>query len=119
MIVERDLKDARSDISSDWRLRIAYNAAIKLGTILLRAEGYRPDRSSQHYRVIQTIPMVLGDEFRAESDYLDTCRIKRNTVEYDMVGAATFSDAEELVEFVKKLQSVVREWLKANHPELV
>ncbi len=29
-IVERDLADARSDISADWRFGIAYNAALKL-----------------------------------------------------------------------------------------
>jgi hypothetical protein len=117
-IVERDLKDSRGEISADWRLGIAYNAALKLGTILLRAEGYRPDRSSQHYRVIQAIPMILGDKYRNESEYLDACRIKRNTVEYDMAGAVTFSDAVELVEFVENFQSVVQEWIKANHPEL-
>jgi hypothetical protein len=41
-IVDRDLKDAESDISSDWKFGIAYNAALKLCTILLHASGYRP-----------------------------------------------------------------------------
>jgi hypothetical protein len=29
-IVERDLKDAAEDISTDWQFGIAYNAALKL-----------------------------------------------------------------------------------------
>ena len=33
-IVERDLADARGDISSDWKFGIAYNAALKLCTII-------------------------------------------------------------------------------------
>jgi len=47
-IVERDLQDAQGGISPDWRFGIAYNAALKLCTILLYAEGYRPERSLQH-----------------------------------------------------------------------
>lgn len=39
-IVDRDLKDATESISPDWQFGIAYNAVLKLCTILLRAEGY-------------------------------------------------------------------------------
>ncbi len=51
-IVERDLADARRDISADWRFGIAYNAALRLCTALLYAEGYRAERNLQHYRTI-------------------------------------------------------------------
>ncbi len=44
-IIDRDLQDAAGDISTDWRFGIAYNAALKLCTILLRAEGYRPEKT--------------------------------------------------------------------------
>ena len=40
-IVDRDLKDAQGNISADWKFGIAYNAALKLCTILLHASGYR------------------------------------------------------------------------------
>ena len=58
-IVERDLEDAKSSISADWRFGIAYNAALKLCTILLRAEGYRPSHGLQHYRTIMAVPLTL------------------------------------------------------------
>jgi hypothetical protein len=45
-IIERDLKDTEGGISEDWRFGIAYNAALKLCTILLYAEGYRPEKPS-------------------------------------------------------------------------
>jgi hypothetical protein len=61
-IVDRDLSDATEGISSDWRFGIAYNAALKLCTILLYASGYRAERSLQHYRTIQAMPLVLGGE---------------------------------------------------------
>ena len=60
-IVDRDLADAQEEgISPDWRFGIAYNAALKLCTILLYASGYRAERTLQHYRTIQAIPLVLG-----------------------------------------------------------
>lgn len=39
-IVARDLGDAERDISADWRFGIAYNAALKLCTILLRSKAF-------------------------------------------------------------------------------
>ncbi|MHC4137900.1 MAG: hypothetical protein ACYS0K_23410 [Planctomycetota bacterium] len=49
-IVDRDLEDARrKELSADWRFGIAYNAALKLCTILVHASGYRPERALHHY----------------------------------------------------------------------
>ncbi len=59
-IVDRDLLDAKGNISPDWRFGIAYNAALKLCTILLFAEGYRPTHTLQHYRSIAALPLDIG-----------------------------------------------------------
>ena len=48
MIVDRDLKDAETGISDDWRFGIAYNAVLKLCTILLYTEGFKAEKSLQH-----------------------------------------------------------------------
>ena len=117
-IVERDLVDAEGEISADWRFGIAYNAALKLCTILLHASGYRPERALQHYRTIAALPLILGDERKDDADYLETCRAKRNTAEYEMAGVATEKDAPELVDFVKELREDVLDWLKKHHPAL-
>lgn len=118
-IVERDLGDAAGSISADWRFGIAYNAALKLCTVLLRAEGYRPAHGLQHYRTIQAMPLILGAEKKADAGYLDTCRVKRNKVEYDFVGGATDRDADELIAFVEALRDEVLHWLERQHPELL
>ncbi|MGE0128757.1 MAG: hypothetical protein AB7U82_11815 [Blastocatellales bacterium] len=73
-IVARDLADAECDISADWRFGIAYNAALKLCTILLHASGYRPEKTLQHYRAIAALPEILGEQWKDEADYLETCR---------------------------------------------
>ncbi len=118
-IVERDLNDAQGNISADWRFGIAYNAALKLCRILLSAEGYRPSHELQHYRTLAALPEILGEAKKADAEYLDDCRKKRNIVEYDEVGWASESDADELVEFVKDCRDEVITWLKKNHPELL
>lgn len=104
-IVDRDLADASGGISPDWRFGIAYNAALKLCTILLYASGYRAERVLQHYRTIQAMPLILGSDRRADAEYLETCRKKRNIVEYDYVGGATDDEVDELISFVKELRS--------------
>lgn len=118
-IVERDIADSDGGISPDWRFGIAYNAALKLCTILLYVEGFRPEKNLQHYRTLQALPLILGDKRKLDADYLDTCRIKRNTVEYDYVGGATDSDADELIEFVKDLKNEVLAWITSRYPELL
>ena len=113
------MKDARSGVSADWRFGIAYNATLKLCTILLYAEGYKAERNLQHYRTIQALPKILGSEKNDDADYLDTCRAKRNTAEYDSVGVATESDSDELIEFAESFRGEVMEYLRKNHPELL
>ena len=118
-IVDRDLRDARGEISADWRFGIAYNAALKLCTIMLYAEGYKPEKTLQHYRTLQSLPVILGPERKADADYLNACRTKRNTVEYDYAGCATQADADELIEFAEELQEAVISWLNTHYPDLI
>ena len=40
-------------------------------------------------------------------------------MEYDYVGGASDSDADELISFVEELRSEVLEWLVREHSELV
>ena len=118
-IVERDITDTDGMISDDWRFGIAYNAAIKLCTILLYAEGFRAEKNLQHYRTIQALPLIMGTDKTDDTKYLDTCRKKRNIVEYEQIGSVTDQDADELIEFVKEFKGEVKDWLKKNHPEFI
>lgn len=119
-IVDRDLVDAASGgISADWQYGIAYNAALKLCTILLCAEGWRPAKGAMvHSRTFNALPLILGPKRQADADYLDGCRQKRNTVEYDRAGGATKQEAEELIAFGNELRAQVLAWLRKKHPEL-
>ena len=119
-IVRRDLSDARSlSISDDWRFGIAYNAALKLCTVLLYVEGYRPPTDLAHYRTLQALPLILGTSRKADAAYLDTCRTKRNKVEYVSVGGITKVNVDELIQFVESLEQDILGWLQSTHPEMV
>ncbi len=118
-IIDRDLQDATVNISSDWRFGIAYNAALKLCTILIYANGYRPEKTLQHFRTIQAMPLILGNHRETDAKYLDTCRNKRNVAEYEYVGGVTNEDVDELIAFVKDLREEVIQWLKEQHPEFL
>ncbi len=109
----------RTILSADWRFGIAYNAALKLCLILLYSEGYEAERNLQHYRTIQALPKILGSEKNDDTVYLDTCRAKRNTAEYDSVGVATDRDSDELIDFVKSFREEVLEYLRIKHPGLL
>jgi hypothetical protein len=118
-IVKRDLHDTAGDISDDWKFGIAYNAALKLCTVLVYASGYKPEKNLQHYRTIQALPLILGERYKEDAKYLDTCRNKRNIAEYDYVGAASAGDVAELLVFVKELRNAIIQWLKEKHPHLI
>lgn len=112
-IVERDLKDSVAEnISDDWKFGIAYNAALKLCTILLHSSGYRAEKNLAHFRTLQALPLILGKKHQENADYLDVCRKKRNETEYDIAGNITPEEAKELISFCKELKKDVQEWLK-------
>ena len=119
-IVYRDLEDAQGkSLSSDWQFGIAYNAALKLCTCLVYAEGFRLEKNLAHYRTLQALYVILGDTHRNDAAYLDACRMKRNTLEYDIAGVATQADADELLAYVQELREMVIKWLKEQHPDLM
>ena len=120
LIVARDLEDAASGgISADWQYGIAYNAALKLCTILLYAEGYKPAKGAMaHTRTLNALPHILGVKRQVDAEYLEGCRRKRNTVEYDYAGGATRAEAAELIAFGRELRAEILAWLRKKHPAL-
>src|SRR5580692_11573431 len=85
-LADRDLRDcAAKGLSDDWRLAIAYNAALQCATAALAASGYRAARDSHHFRIIQSLSLTLGAESKVV-DQLDAFRKKRNVSDYEQAG---------------------------------
>ena len=60
-LVDRDLRDSQvPGLTADWRLNIAYNAALQAATAALTASGYRATRKAHHMRVIQSLEFTVG-----------------------------------------------------------
>jgi len=105
-------------LSPDWKLNIAYSAALHLANAALAAEGYRAARDSHHYRVIQSLAFTILVEpaFVAQ---LDRFRKKRNIGTYEIAGAASKMEAEEMIMLAVNLRKEVEEWLRKNHQGLL
>lgn len=116
--VRADLGDAAKDLSPDWRFVIAYNAALRLGSLLLGVSGYQAERSQKHYRTIAALPLILGPELRDVSIYLDRCRVRRSGITYEAMGRVSETEAAELITEVERLRQRVEAWLAAEHPDL-
>lgn len=117
-VVDRDLEDSKHNLSPDGQFNIAYNAALQLCAIVLLAEGWKPDKLNAHHRTISALPLILGKAHQGDADYLDTCRAKRNGLEYDAAGKVTAKEAKELRAYAVELRETVIAWLGEQHPQL-
>lgn len=118
-VLDRDLKDsAVDDISTDARVGMAYNAALKAGTIALAAAGYRASRDQHHFRVIQSLSLTIGAT-AAEVATLDAFRKKRNVSDYDRAGTTSEAEVGELRALATSLRERILAWVKTNHPGLL
>jgi len=118
-VVERDLADsAAENLSADWRMNIAYNAALQAAGAALAASGYRASRDQHHFRVIQSLRETLGVEARAVNT-LDAFRKKRNIAGYGRVGLVSDADAAAMRALAVRLRDDVVTWLGKRHPRLL
>lgn len=104
-------------LDPDWRLNIAYNAALYSATAALAAEGYRATRESHHFRTIQSLAYTI----KADSELiaqLDSFRKKRNLGTYEIAGAVSEQEAREMVSLAIELLRKVDAWLRDKHPQL-
>jgi hypothetical protein len=118
-LAERDLTACRTPgLDPDWRLSIAYNAALQLATAALAASGYRATREAHHYRVIQSLAHTIGAD-AALVEQLDQFRRKRHHGAYERAGLVSATEAEEMFARATQLQSRVLAWLHRHRPELL
>ena len=85
---------------------------------MLYDAGYMPEKNLAHYRTLLSIEFTLGESRKADAAYLDSCRAKRNHVEYDYVDGASKSEADELLAFAKALREDVVSRLQKKYPTL-
>jgi len=118
--VKRDLQNSKiAGLSNDWRLGIAYNAALQAATAALAAAGYRAARDgNHHYRIIQSLELTIGAEAKLIRA-LDGFRKKRHVSNYDAEGSVSDREAKEIQKIAARLRDDVRAWLTKNNSHLL
>ncbi len=118
-LADRDLVACRTPgLSTDWRFNIAYNAALQAATAALAAAGYRAAREAHHYRVIQSLAFTIGAE-RELVRRFDAFRKKRNLTSYEIGGAVSDQETEEMTALAADLRNKVEKWIRKSHPPLL
>jgi hypothetical protein len=118
-VVERDLADSAADtLSADWRMNIAYNAALQAATAALAAAGYRASRDQHHHRVIQSLRETIQADTRTVNTF-DAFRKKRNITGYERAGLVSDADAQTMRALAVTVRDDVISWLKRTHKDLL
>lgn len=118
-IADRDLADCQvPGLSPDWRLNIAYNAALQAATAALAACGYRASRDAHHYRVIQSLALTITADVGLVRQ-LDLFRKKRNIGGYERAGTVSYQEASEMIALADQIRQDVKSWLKSQRSDLL
>jgi hypothetical protein len=118
-VVNRDLADSEAEgLSTDWRMNIAYNAALQAATAALAIAGYRASREQHHYRVIQSLRETLRTDVRTINTF-DAFRKKRNITGYERIGLVSDADAAAMRALAVKLRDDLIAWIEKHQPELL
>jgi hypothetical protein len=117
-LVARDLADASlRALSADRRFATAYNAVLQLSRIAIACAGYRVASGSGHHRkTFDAVRVALGKQAEPLADYFETCRRKRNIIDYDSVEVATETEAKELLKNARDFQAMIEVWIAKHHP---
>jgi hypothetical protein len=114
-VADRDLGASKtSGLHNDWRFNIAYNAALQLATAALAIAGYQAERSSHHYRVIESLALTLGTD-AATIKKLDMFRKKRNISDYEQVDTISDFEADDVRRLAERLRADIENWIRKVH----
>lgn len=118
-VIDRDLRDCQTPgLSADWRLNIAYNAALQVAVAALAADGYRTTRESHRHRAIHSLAHTLGTDTNVVVQ-LEGFRKKRNISDYERAGATSDQEVQEITALARKLRADLLQWLADRHPDVL
>jgi uncharacterized protein (UPF0332 family) len=117
-LVNRDLADAAiGKLSADRRFATAYNAVLQLSKMAIACAGYRVTMGPGHHqKTFEAVKTALGKPSETLADYFETCRRKRNHIDYDASEVVTDTESQELLEKAEEFQEIVEKWIVKHHP---
>ena len=63
----------------------------------------------------EALEIAMGPSVTTLATYFDTCRRKRNQVDYDLVHAVTETETEELIQKAEEFRGLVEAWIRKHH----
>lgn len=116
----RHIADAKVQaVSAETRFGSAYTAVRMLADVGLHAHGYRTltSKPGHHQTAIQTLPTTFGVDAQTVVR-LDKLRKQRNLTEYsgDIIPESAVT---ECLSQAESLNTVARNWLNMNRPDLL
>ena len=120
-VADRDLADAgAAGLSADGRFQHAYDAALQLCLIALRAAGYRVRKGQGHHKYgIDSLRHTLGEQCADTADHIERCSRLRAQAVYERIGVVSGEDAKDLIDTARQLRTDVINWLRAHHSEFL
>jgi uncharacterized protein len=117
-IAERDLNDANvQGLSADRQFATAYNAVLQLAKMAIACAGYRVVGQGHHLTTFEAVELAMGRSIAPLARYFETCRRKRNMLDYDMANVATETEVRELLEKAEEFRQLVEQWMAQHHPQ--
>lgn len=118
-MIERDIRNAKiSEVDSEWRLNMAFNAQRLCADLALRVSGYRVKVSAgAHEKTIDSLRYTLQEHSETVA-LIRSFLNKRGMATYDGSGIVTDTEAAEAIELAESLSAKIRKWLETNHPDL-
>lgn len=118
-IAHRNLKSAQELSDSMVAFTIAYNAAVAISTVVLRASGYRTIGEGHHETLFECLKYLFPKEGEKYAALFNQCRRMRNKATYIEPIIVTATQVEELIKAIREFESDVLAWLKKVHPQFV
>ena len=77
--------------------------------------GYRVTAKTGHHKItFYGANLALGPGASKYADYFETCRRKRNVIDYTRSHVATETEAKEIVEKAKEFYKFVEGWIDSK-----
>lgn len=116
-VVARDLTDAQlPGLSTDRQFATAYNAVLQLAKMAIACAGYRVLGTGHHQTTFEALELAMGPPVAALASYFETCRRKRNILDYDRAQVVTVTEAQELVQKADVFRGLVEQWITQHYP---
>ena len=93
--------------------------ALQTANMAIACAGYRITAKTGHHKVtLEAITLAVGSAARAYADYFETCRRKRNVIDYTRSHVATDTEAGEILSQAREFHDLVEAWITSKFPAL-